>query len=118
MVSSFFNSNNCSGSVLSNTDGFALYWLLAHAKLNATGSQSHSNCIQAATSCMQILPAWPPVPYNMNKIDDNLSGTGGHMGTICMRLVATRVQFECDWPTLHFEAMKQFDALKPFISGG
>ncbi len=33
---------------------------------------------------------------NMNKIDWNLPATGNHAGTICMRLAATRVQFECD----------------------
>jgi hypothetical protein len=40
---------------------------------------------------MQIVTAWPPVAYNMNKIDGNLHATGGHAGTICMRLAATRL---------------------------
>ncbi len=27
-----------------------------------------------------------------------LHATGGHAGTVCMRLAATRVLFICDWP--------------------
>jgi hypothetical protein len=52
---------------------------------------------------MQIVPAWPPVACNMNKIHRNLHATGGHAGknlhatgghssTICLRLVAARLQ--------------------------
>jgi hypothetical protein len=69
----------------------------SHIQIVLSSHQSHAN-----------LPAWLPVAYNINKINDNLSATGGHIGTICMRLVATRVQFECDWPTLLLEAIKQF----------
>jgi hypothetical protein len=53
------------------------------------------NCMQLATSRiqfvaasrMQIVPAWPPAACNINKIDCNLPATGGHTGTICIRLV-------------------------------
>jgi hypothetical protein len=51
---------------------------------------------------MQIVPAWPPVTCNMNKINGNFHATGGHLGTICMQLVATRVQFACDWRPLGY----------------
>jgi hypothetical protein len=46
---------------------------------------------------MQIVLVWPPVACNMNEIDQNLHATGGHAGTVCMPLAATRVQFGCDW---------------------
>jgi hypothetical protein len=67
-----------------------------------TGGQSQSNCIRVAVSCMQILPAWPPVLCNINKIDGNLHATGGPTGTICMRLAATSLQFACDWWPLSY----------------
>jgi hypothetical protein len=61
--------------------------------LHATGGQSHNNCTEVTASRMQIVPSWPPVACNMYKIDGNLHVTGGHAGTICMRLmVATRLQ--------------------------
>ncbi len=71
-------------------------------KLQAAVGQSHSNCIRmaashiqivVATSRIQIVPSWPPVACNMNKIDGKLPGTGGHAGTVCVRLVATWVLF-------------------------
>jgi hypothetical protein len=46
---------------------------------------------------MQIVPVWPPVACNMNKIDGNLPATGGHAGAICMQLAAKRAQFACNW---------------------
>jgi hypothetical protein len=52
---------------------------------------------------MQIVPAWPPVACNMNKIGRNLHATGGHAGTICMRMAATGVQFACDWQPLGYK---------------
>ncbi len=42
-------------------------------QMSRTGGQSHTNCIHVACD-------------------------GGHAGTICMRLAATRVQVICDWP--------------------
>ncbi len=62
--------------------------------LHATGSQSHINCTREPASRMQIVPTWPPVPCNLNKIS--------HAGTICMRLAATGVQFACNWPPLGY----------------
>jgi hypothetical protein len=83
--------------------------------LYATGSQSHINCTRVAASCMQIVFVWPPVACNMNKIGRTLHATGGHVGTICMRLAVTRVptgghsvtrqetsrQDVCNRPSLH-----------------
>ncbi len=60
------------------------------------------DCSRVAASRMQIVPAWPPVACNMNKIDGNLHATGSHVDTICMRLAATRVQFACDWRPLSY----------------
>ncbi len=75
----------------------------------ATGGQSPSNCTRVANSRMQkkIVPAWPPVAGKVPSIffhfacnqrpqGHNLHATGGHSGTICMRLAATWLQFECD----------------------
>ncbi len=92
--------------MLAKTGGFACNWLLALAasriELYPNGRQSHINCTQVATSPMQIVPALPPVVSNINKIDQSLHATGGHAGTICMRLAATRVQFACDWRPLDY----------------
>jgi hypothetical protein len=51
---------------------------------------------------MQIVPAWPPAACKFRLILFLLHATGGHAGTICMRLVATRVQFICDWRPLRY----------------
>jgi hypothetical protein len=97
MASSFFNSNNCSRSVLAKN------WRL---------------CIQLAASRMQIVPAWPPGACNMNKITEicmrlaatrvqfacdwrplryNLHATGSHSVT---RQETSR-QEVCKRPSLH-----------------
>jgi hypothetical protein len=60
--------------------------------LHAIGGQSHIIFTRVAASRMKIVPAWPPVACNMNKIGQNLDATDGHAGTICMRLAATRLQ--------------------------
>jgi hypothetical protein len=52
----------------------------------------------ADTSCMQIVLAWPPVTGKFPSILFTLHATGGHAGTICIQLAATRIHFECDWP--------------------
>jgi hypothetical protein len=75
MTSSFFNSNNCSRSVLAKNWRLACNWSPALAKF----------------ACY-----WRPVACNMNKIGRNLHATCGHAGTISMRLAATRVQFAWD----------------------
>jgi hypothetical protein len=72
-------------------------------KLYPSDRQSHINCTRVAASHMQIVPAWPPVACNMNKIGRNLHATGGPAGTICMQLAATRVQFACDWWPLGYK---------------
>jgi hypothetical protein len=54
-------------------------------KLYLNGRQSHANCTHVAASCMQI-----SVNFFM------LHATGGHTGTICKRLAATRVQIICN----------------------
>ncbi len=57
--------------------------------------------MRLATNRIQIEPctvADSRMQHNKNKINGTLPATGGHAGTICMRLVATRVQFKCDWP--------------------
>jgi hypothetical protein len=82
MVSSFFNSNNSSGSVLKKTGGFALNWPPVAYELYPSGRQSHANCHRVAASRMQN-----------EKIDRNLPATGGHPGTICMRLATSRMLF-------------------------
>ncbi len=45
----------------------------------------------------------------MNKIDGNLHATGGHVGTICMRLAATQVQFACNWRATRLQDRSQAD---------
>ncbi len=60
--------------------------------LHAICSKSFLICTRVAPSCMQIVPAWPPVACHRNKIDGNLHATGDHAGTICMPLVDTRLQ--------------------------
>jgi hypothetical protein len=60
------------------------------------------NWMRLAASRIQIAPAWPLVACNMIKIHGNLPATGRHAGTICMRLAATRLQFECDWRPLGY----------------
>jgi hypothetical protein len=90
MESSFLNSNNCSCSVLAKKLA-ALHSTgrLRMQSLHATGGQSHINYTRGTASSMQIVPAWPPVAFKINKIDGDLHATGGHAGTICMRLSAT-----------------------------
>jgi hypothetical protein len=41
---------------------------------------------------MQIVPAWPPVPGKFQSVLFMLHATGGHSGTIYMRLAASRMQ--------------------------
>ncbi len=97
MASSFFNSKNCSCSVLAGD--FTRNWPPAHAKfacdwqpvaykLYPRGRQLHIICTRVAASHMQTVPLWPSVAYNMNKNRRNLHATGGHAGTFCMRLAA------------------------------
>jgi hypothetical protein len=73
--------------------------------LDATSDQSLTNCTRVSGSRMQIVPVWPPVACNMNKIDGNLHATGGNLGTIGMRqlgtLAATQVQLIWDWPPFY-----------------
>jgi hypothetical protein len=57
---------------------------------------------------MQILPVWLPVACDMNKIDGNLPASGGHLGTICMRLAVTRVQFACDCVSVQIARLHNF----------
>ncbi len=59
--------------------------------LHATGGQSLLNCTRVAASRMQIVPVWPPVPGKFPSVLLILHATGGHGGTICMRLVATNI---------------------------
>jgi hypothetical protein len=64
--------------------------------------------VRLAASRKQIVSGWRPVAFklypNGRQSQTNshhfffiLHVTGGHAGTICMQLAATRVQFECDW---------------------
>jgi hypothetical protein len=41
---------------------------------------------------MQMVPAWPPVACKFRPILIMLHATGGHVGTIYMRLAASRMQ--------------------------
>ncbi len=77
--------------------------VIASYSLHATGSQSHINCTRVAANRMQIVPVWPPVTCNINKVGRNLHATGGHAGTICMQPAATRVQLACDWRPLGYK---------------
>ncbi len=63
-------------------------------KVQATGGQSHANCIQVAASRMQIVPAWPPVACNMNKIDGNLPATGGHIDKKFVKVANRKIEVE------------------------
>jgi hypothetical protein len=60
------------------------------------------SCNRVAASCMQIVPAWPPVACIVLPILFMLHATGGHVGTICMLLATTGVQFICDWWPLRY----------------
>jgi len=94
-ASSIFNSNHCSRSVL------AKKWRLStQLAAGACKICKICNCTLVAASCMLFVLTWPPVACNMNKISRNLHPTGGHVGTICMQLVATGVQFASDWQPL------------------
>jgi hypothetical protein len=53
--------------------------------------------MRQVASHIQIVTAWPPVAGKLSSILFMLHATGGHKGTNCMQLVATRVQHECDW---------------------
>ncbi len=70
--------------------------------LQPSGRQSYANCIRVAASRMQIVPVWPPVACKFRPILFMLHVTGSHTGTICMQLVATQVQFICDWWPLRY----------------
>ncbi len=50
----------------------------------------------------KIVPAWPPVAGKFPSILLMLHATGGHAGSICMRLAATRVQFVSHWRPLRY----------------
>ncbi len=85
---------------LQKTGGFVRNWPLVHAKFACDWRPSASR--------IQIVPAWPSVTCNMNKIDwrprgYNLHATNGHSGTIFMRLAATRVHFACEWWPLGYK---------------
>ncbi len=88
ITSSFFNSNNCSRTVLAKTSGFARNWPLAHAKfacaykLYPSGRQPHAKFTRVAASRMQ---------HQIKSAE------------ICQRLAATRVQFACDWWPLRYK---------------
>ncbi len=56
------------------------------------------NCTRVAASCMQIVLVWPPVEGKFSLILLILHANGGHAGTICMWLPATRVKFISYWP--------------------
>ncbi len=116
----FFNGvfiflNNCSVRVLPKLT--ALHGTdRQHAqKLDATGGQSHTNCSRVAASRMQIVPEWPPVACNMNKIDGNLPVNGGHSGTICMPLASTQVHFVCESGPLRYISRLFFASFKTVL---
>ncbi len=88
MASSFFNSNNVPEVCLQKK----------LAALHATGAYiftrvaaSWMQITRVAASRMQIVPTWPLVACNMNKLKE-----------IYMRLVATRVQLACNWLPLRY----------------
>ncbi len=90
MASKFFNSNNCSRSVLAKN--WRLCTQLAACKLYPSGRQSHANGNRVAASCMQHEKNQPKFACNWRPCGYNLHATGGHSGTICMPLAATRLQ--------------------------
>jgi hypothetical protein len=57
MASSFFNSNNCSRSVLAKTSGFARNWPLAPAKFAAVFLMDFQFCIRLAAASKSRLCA-------------------------------------------------------------
>jgi hypothetical protein len=99
------------------TGGFACKWPPVACK----------NSMRLAASHIQIVTKWPPVAYKLypsgrqshgkrKKIYGNLPTTGGHAGSICMRLTANRVQFECDWaPDAHYFCMRPAATLIQFV---
>jgi hypothetical protein len=86
------------------TGSFALYWPLAHAKIECdwrpvayklcpSGRQSHVNCIREAASRMKISLDFIHVACDWRPRGYNLHATGGHSGTIYKPLAASRIQF-------------------------
>jgi hypothetical protein len=71
------------------------FWRPVPNKLYWGGHQLHSNWTRVAANRMQIVPvpAWLPVAGIFLSILFMLLATGGHAGTICMQLAATREQF-------------------------
>ncbi len=73
-------------------------WPRVACKLYLSGRRLHANCNCVAASRMQISAHFIHVACDCRPRGYNLHATGGHLGTICMQLAATRVQFICDWP--------------------
>jgi hypothetical protein len=57
-----------------------------------SGRQSNANCTRVAASRMQIYADFIHVACDWLPRGYNLHATGGHSGTICMRLPASRMQ--------------------------
>ncbi len=72
-----------------------------------SGRKLHENCTRVAASHMQNLREfacdWQPLRYKLH-------APGGHSGTICMRLVASRIEF------LHALAASCMDSSQIFAS--
>ena len=80
MVSPFLNSKNCSRSVLAKN--WRLYTVVA--------ASACKKSMRLAASRIQFVQGWPPVACNTSKNGGHLPATGGHPGTIWMRLAASR----------------------------
>jgi hypothetical protein len=62
------------------------------------------SCNRVAASRMQIVLAWLPVACKFRPFLFMLHATGGHAGTIFIRLAATQVQIICDWGPLGYNS--------------
>ncbi len=73
------------------------WWPVAF-KLYPSGRQSHANRNLVASSCRQIPIIFYLFWMRLAAMLVQFSCNWGHSGTICMRLAATWLQFEYDWP--------------------
>jgi hypothetical protein len=97
MASSFFNSNNCSRSVLAKN-----WRLCTQMAASACKVSMRLNCTRVAASCMQIVPEWPPVACKFYLRGRQSHGAWIKLAEFCMRLAAMGVQFACDWRPLGY----------------
>ncbi len=93
MASSFFNSNNCSRSVLAKN------WRLC----TQLATKACKVWMRLAASRMQFVPECQPFACKLYPRGRQSHATWIKSAEICMRLAATRVSFACDWRPLGYK---------------